>query len=370
MKKSKNIIKIIPYLIIVMIVSYTFNKYAYELDEFNGNVRNLVMKGKFTQREFNSNGFPLSHSPHISKPFLSPFYVVHYGLIYSSLGLNKDNVNILWRTDSSLPGWNVPPPTFNQNELMANFKFSADWLLNNIKLFHGENHYLYDFDWSYKGYKNNKLSAPWWSGLTDAYAIILLLRAYDYFDDDKYLLTSKLLYQSSLAPIQKGGSLTTLDNMPWIEEYVDPQANSDQLAFVLNGMIYSTYGIESFENYLNIREDARIADKLYQSISHNIFKFDIKNEWSSYDLIGNPSNIKYHKIHTLLLKDLIERNQNFKNKEIIDLYNNWNKSADNSGYYYIKHGPISWAYYQFITMYFLSVLVLSLIYFFIRKNAK
>ncbi|WP_243465222.1 D-glucuronyl C5-epimerase family protein [Photorhabdus temperata] len=299
--------KIIPYIIIIMIVSYTFNKYAYELDEFNGDVRNLVMKGKFTQREFNSNGFPLSHSPHIPEPFLSPFYVVHYGMIYSSLGLDKDNTNILWRTDSSLSGWNVPPPKFNKKELVSNFKFSADWLLNNIKSFHDESHYLYDFDWPYKGYKNSKLSAPWWSGLTDAYAIILLLRAYDYFDDNRYLLTSHLLYKSALTSINKGGSLTMLDNMPWIEEYVDPEANSEKLAFVLNGMIYSTYGIESLENYLNIDESKRISDSLYQSISKNIFKFDIENEWSSYDLIGNPNNIKYHRIHTLLLKDLIDK---------------------------------------------------------------
>ncbi|TDB60640.1 D-glucuronyl C5-epimerase family protein [Photorhabdus khanii] len=370
MKKTKNIIKIIPYIIIIIIVSYTFNQYAYELDEFNSNVRNLVMKGKFTQRDFNSNGFPLSHSPRIPEPFLSPFYVVHYGIIYSSLSLEKDNTNILWRTDSSIPGWNVPPPKFNKEELIANFKFSADWLLNNIKLFHGENHYLYNFDWPYKGYENNKLSAPWWSGLTDAYAIILLLRAYDYFGDDKYLLTAHLLYKSSLAPANQGGSLTILDNMPWIEEYVDPKASSDKLAFVLNGMIYSTYGIESFENYLNIDKIKRMSENLYKSISSNIFKFDIKNEWSSYDLVGNPANMKYHRIHTLLLKDLIDRNQHFKNKEIINLYNNWNRSVSNIGYYYIKHGPISWAYYHFITMYLLSILVLSIIYFFIRKNAK
>ena len=67
----------------------------------------------------------------------------------------------------------------------------------------GLTHLLYDFDWPYAAYPDGKLKAPWWSGLTDAYATTLLLRAWDCFGDQRYLDTAKQLYSSAISPVEK-----------------------------------------------------------------------------------------------------------------------------------------------------------------------
>lgn len=351
MRNKKNIFYIFTYLFWVFIITFSFNKYAYEINETNAKIRVLTTSGNLSAREFDDNGFAFSHSPRIGQ-FKSPFYIVHYGLIYSDslkkfLPDEKKNLSH-WRTDPSLKYWNIPPKSDEQN-YEKYFYNMASWLVDNQEEYMNGYHYLYNFDWPYKGYPTGQLSSPWWSGLTDGYAINLLLRAYDYFGEEKFLHTATNAYNSIIKNISDGGSVNHINNDIWIEEYVDPRFDGQDMSFVLNGMIYATYGIMAYEDYIG---KAEYSSLLASSIINNITRFDTGG-WSNYDLIGNPANIKYHKIHYILVEDLINRGFSIN----IELLNSWKKGFKNPGLYYVLKGPVSVAYYHFIASYILLILL-------------
>lgn len=347
------------YFIWVTIVSIIFDQYAYKIFEFNSSLRTFITLGKLHHRDFDENGLPVSYSPKIGE-FRSPFYVVHYAIIYSnnlSEDYNKKNKKI-WGVDTSIAFWNVPPnlATYKDNE--RKFKNSVDWIVNNISYsLNNHAHLIYDFDWTYIGYQNNKLQKGWWSGLTDAYAIIPLLRAYTIYGDQKYYLAAKDLYNSSLTSYLDGGSFTTLNGDPWIEEYVDPHVKTQhEFPYVFNGMVYATYGIDAFES-LNTLDNRRISRKLFKSISNNIKLFN-NNGWSHYDLYRQSNNIKYHLIHLALIEQMIENNEIDTNSSSVQkVYNDWRNTSRHSGFYYALYGNRGIGYYHLLLTYLTLVLL-------------
>ncbi len=350
-----------------LLVVFFFNHYAYEISKINANIRVFVKTGEFSVRKFTEEGLPVSYSPKMGR-YQSPFYVVHYAILYSE-GLGDESNGYHWREDPSLKYWDVAPDAKSIEENTLSFKNSVDWLVDNVKNDkYGNVHFFYNFDWKYNGYPNGELKAPWWSGLTDAYAIIPLLRAYDLFGDIKYLNTAEKLYQSSTTTFEKGGSLTALRNKDvWIEEYADSRVvNPSDLAFVFNGMVYSTYGIKSYEEYLG---DRHYSDALFKSILNNANKFDV-NGWSNYDLLSTPNNIKYHTIHSFLLNDLIGQAKSINSFGDFDfnqaslLAESWMSSSKNfAGIYYLIYGPKSISYFHFL---FTLLFFLLFPYFFVK----
>lgn len=348
---------------IYIILSFTlFNIFAYEIYQFNDKVRVFLMNGKSNVRTFDSNGIPVSHSRKIDN-FISPFYVIHYGIIYSNIIKEKKfNESEHWKDDPSLKYWNVQINDINKEKAKFFFKNTLDWLEKNISYTNGKAHFIYNFEWVYSGYPNGKLSNPWWSGLTDSYAIILFLRAYDIFNDNKYLILANDLYNSVITDFNQYGSLTKLNKSPWIEEYVDPINinTNNKMSFVLNGMIYSTYSIYAYEKYKNINH---FQKKLFESIENNLLNY-IDNSWIKYDLIGNDTNMKYY----LVTKSLIDRlkKDGFLNGEIKDHIKIMSSFDNLLAVNYILNGARSTSWLQF-TIFFLIVVFLPLYYIIFRK---
>ena len=318
---------------IFILIIFLINLYIKDILLFETKLRNFVKNGRFTIRDINNEGIPVSFSPRIGK-FISPFYVVNYGIYYSEILRRKNiikpkNLSICWKEDKSLEYWYFP---INKDKItLKHFKNTADWIVNNIQVVKGKAHLIYKFNWPYPKYKYKLLKAPWWSGLTDGYAIILLVRAYDIFKEQKYLTTATNLYKSVISPIDKGGSLTKLNNYLWVEEYVDP-LHPLETPKVLNGMIYGFYGIKCYEERFNVPRDLRFSENLAQSVEKNINVFD-KGYWSYYDAIKNTANIKYHQIHVALLKELI----NNEKLKLTDAYSKWKIGAN---------FPILWIVYS------------------------
>lgn len=328
-------------------VTLAFDKRAYEIDAFNARTRLAVTTGELDIRSFDAKGLPLSYSARTQKQYISPFYVVHYGLMYSNNLPGRDRKSgPEWVDDESMAYWNLPPKNFETSY----FKNCADWIVSHVEYSHGEAHLIYDFDWKYHNYPNGGLTAPWWSGLTDGYAIILLLRAYDEYHDDRYLDIAGQLYKSVLTPIAEGGSLNMKDGQPWIEEYVDPRAKPEKMSFVLNGMIYATYGIDAYEKYMDTQTPE--ATKLYDSISKNVGLFD-QGYWSDYDAIGNAANIKYHRVHVALLADIAKKTGDSRLWEIRE---RWAFGMNNAGLYWIAHSRVGLSQLQFLLEYLFSLM--------------
>ncbi|MCO5064446.1 MAG: D-glucuronyl C5-epimerase family protein [Rhizobiaceae bacterium] len=273
------------------------NSYAQEISDLNAGLRSYLTGGPSSVRSFSSDGLPRSYSPHVEGGIISPFYVVHYGILYSETCRKSAFAGSYhWSHDASLAYWPFPPDDIS----IEKFKASADWLVENARVGdRGLAHLFYNFDWPYQFYPDGKLKAPWWSGLTDAYATTLLLRAWDCFGDRKYLDTAKRLYESAIAPISTGGSLSLLNGAPWIDEYVDPRMPPEELSKVLNGMIYSYHAIRGYEAFAGT---GKMSSALRTSIYMNLRLYDM-GYWSRYDALGSIANIKYHAIQTALIED-------------------------------------------------------------------
>ncbi|RUM50243.1 MAG: hypothetical protein DSY47_02215 [Hydrogenothermus sp.] len=341
----------------IFIILFT-NFYIKDILLFEAKLRNFIKNGKFTIRDINKDGIPISFSPKIGK-YISPFYVVNYGIYYSEILREKNiitpqNPNLCWKEDESLKYWYFP---INKDKVtLRYFKNTADWIVNNLQMINGKAHLIYRFNWPYPKYRYKFIKAPWWSGLTDGYAIILLIRAYDIFKEPKYLITATKLYKSVIYPVDKGGSLTKLNNFLWIEEYVDP-LHPLETPKVLNGMIYSFYGVKCYEEKFNVPINLQFSEKLVQSIEKNIKVFD-KGFWSYYDAIKNTANIKYHLIHVALLKDLADNYQ----LKLTKTYNNWGIGAK---------FPILWIFYSDFSIaklhFFIDVILIFIIIFGLLK---
>lgn len=283
-------------IIATLIASAIFCLLGQEIETFNAKFRNLVWRGKFAKMEFSPSGIP-SQAVASMGEYTSPFYVVHYGLMYSdACNEATEHSGFHWLPDPTQRFW----PDAPDHITMEYFHNSLEWLLENVSYeINGQAHFLYDFNWPYKGYPGGKLIPPWWSGLTDAHAITLLLRGYDCFSDQRYLSLAADLYKSSVTPIDQGGSLTSWDGHPWIEEYVDPRVPSSDLSRVWNGMAYSYFGIKAYEEFIG---QERISSELFDSMAEHVEKYDL-GVWSYYDAIGSRANIKYHLINWALIKD-------------------------------------------------------------------
>lgn len=319
-------------------VSGVFDFFGYEIDEFNSSVRLFLRSGKTDIRLFDEKGIPLSFSARSGEKFISPFYVIHYGLIYSEVTQGREErVGLHWREDSSVKYWNVNPSVVKEEY----FRFAADWVVDNLVEFKGQKHLLYNFDWEYRNYPNGKLTAPWWSGLSDAYAIVLLLRAYDVYGEKKYFAAASDLYLSVLAPVTLGGSLLELNGLPWIEEYVDPNAAPGEMSKVLNGMVYAYYGINAFEKHS--KGFGASGASLEKSIVKNFETFSL-GRWSLYDSIGNAANIKYHRIHFGLLSDFVGEGRG----SLDELLEKWAIGVRHSGFFWILNSNWSYAKLHFL----------------------
>ena len=321
----------------VVFAAIIFDLFGYEINEFNSSLRVFLVSGKADVRSFDENGIPLSYNAKTKEKYISPFYVVHYGLIYSDEARTSGRRSgFHWKKDASVKFWNVSPSVVKEEY----FKFAADWVVDNLVEFHGQKHLLYNFDWEYKNYPNGKLSAPWWSGLSDAYAIILLLRAHDVYGDEKYFVAATELYRSVLTPVSLGGSLVDLNGLPWIEEYVDFRVAPERMSKVLNGMIYAFYGVNAFENHP--KGFGSSSNKLRESIVKNFETFSM-GRWSLYDSIGNAANIKYHRIHVALLSDFL----NESDVALNDLHKMWAIGSGHPGFFWLINADWSYAKLHF-----------------------
>jgi hypothetical protein len=330
-------------LLIAGAISITvFNIHAEEIVDANAESRLFLTGRPNSKQTFSDDGVPVSHSPRLKGGFVSPFYVVHYGMIHSeTCRVSVDDTQYHWIHDSTASYWPQPPLTG-----MEYFRSLSEWVVNNIEVGpSGKAHLLYHFDCPYDGYPGVMLRAPWWSGLTDGYAIVLLMRAHDCFHDPRYLAAAEDLYRSVTASIAEGGSLLSLNGRPWIEEYVDPSAPVDEMSRVFNGMVYAYFGVASFEKY---SEHILYSESLLSSIRVNARVFTL-GPWSYYDAIGGQSNIKYHNVNLALIED-----RRIYSHELEGLVQDWRLGRQWPAVYFVIFGPNSPAKFHFILSWFIA----------------
>lgn len=323
-----------------------FAIFAQEIEVVNTKIRTFISKGEFTKFKFSPDGIPSQISARLGN-YTSPFYVVHFGMLYSETCRSPTySDKYHWIFDGTSKFWPGKP----ESQSLSSFRQTLDWLVSETKFDDfGNAHFEYDFFWPYRGYPGGGLQPGWWSGLTDGYAIVLLLRGYDCFNQVEYKQLAKQLYSSVTTPVEQGGSLIYWDGHPWIEEYVDPAAPSEALSRVFNGMAYAYFGVKSYEDFSS---KPKFASALLRSMQSHVGKYDL-GYWSAYDAVGGRSNVKYHNVNWSLISD-----PRLKGVAKESLINRWSFGST-FPVFYLLQGPVTFA----LIHAWLTILALTLIFF-------
>jgi heparosan-N-sulfate-glucuronate 5-epimerase len=214
---------------------------------------------------------------------------------------------------------------------------NANWIVETA-VYHPKGDFSilqYNFPWPFYN-----IESPWRSGMAQALAIQVLVKAHELTNNAEYLGTAKLLLNSffvdvksggvtykedvsgedRISPAQisdiralsgtKGGTINDLGNIGhisqgwWYEEYAADNQGS-MVSKVLNGMMFSVLGIYDYYQYTKDPEAKFLFDNGILALRNDLLYYD-NNGLSYYDILKTPASEKYHKIHVELLQQLYD----------------------------------------------------------------
>jgi len=173
--------------------------------------------------------------------------------------------------------------------------------------------------------KNVQYNLPegWVSGMSQGQAISLYLRAYQLFEEEKYLETAKKIFNSFKYDYKDGG-FKRIDNngFIWFEEYP-----TSKPSYVLNGFIYSIWGILDLYRVTNKQDAKELWESCVGTLIANLHKYDIWY-WSIYDQLKEQLVSYYYQknVHIPIIKIMYE----LTGKEVFNKYAiKWEKNLNN-----------------------------------------
>lgn len=233
---------------------------VYSINEIKGYYNNLIEK--VTKREDLGNKVPMSNVDTGEKIYFS-IEIFQYGLgAYDLFLLNNDK------------------------KMLTKVKAAADWAVNNQQE---------DGSWRTFAYENP--SHPY-SSMAQGEGISLLLRAYLELEERKYLDTVKKAIKFMLLPIDKGGTTKYEGEDVYFYECTD-----DPL--ILNGWIFSLWGVVDYCKYFNDSEVKNILERTLKTLERKLSDYDI-GYWSMYEDGMRISSPFYHKLHIAQLNIMYE----------------------------------------------------------------
>ena len=178
--------------------------------------------------------------------------------------------------------------------------------------------------------KNNQESSGMWkcmeklndskhktqSSMCQSEGTSVLLRAYIETKNEEFYNKATLAIDYMIKDIESGGTCYYENNYPIFQEYVSKENLS-----VLNGWIFSIFGLYDYTLINNDEKYKQILNKTVECIAENLNRYDRKF-WSNYDLKGTIASPAYHDLHIkqlLLLYDL------FGKKEFLYYAKKWEK---------------------------------------------
>lgn len=167
------------------------------------------------------------------------------------------------------------------------------------------------------------LPGKWISGMYQGQAMSLYLRAFQYFNNIKYLFDAERLYNSFKYGINEGGFMRRdKHNCIWFEEYPTKQPS-----FVLNGFIYAMFGILDLYRVTKRDDVKELWDECVHTLEVNLHKYDVWY-WSVYDQLKKQLVSYYYQknVHIPLMKIMYA----LTDKPIFDKYaKKWERNLNN-----------------------------------------
>ena len=191
--------------------------------------------------------------------YYNPTAISQYALICYEKILNKKNLN------------------FHKNQ----FKIQVDWICKNVTIEDDKAIWYYNYPNSDK----------FFSGIAQGFVISVLLRAYQEYKQTKYLDLAIKSFNFLNTPVKEGGVLSKSGSYSnWYEEYIVSKK-------VLNGHIYSLFGIYDLYRVTNLEEAKISFQKGINDIKINFKKYDLKFFTKYLPDTRQPANNSYNYTH-------------------------------------------------------------------------
>ena len=250
-----------------------------------------ITRGIFASLD--ENGIPYCINGNQKK--YAPVITIQYGLICYDLLLRNINVE-------------------KNSEII---KKCLNWLDDNKEEFKDS------IVWRSDANSQYNLPEGWISGMYQGQAISLYLRAYQLYNDESYLITAEKIYNSFKYDYNEGGfKRVDKQGCVWFEEY--PSATP---SYVLNGHIYSIFGILDLYRVTKREEIKELWDSCVHALEVNLPKYDVWY-WSVYDQLKEQLVSYYYQknVHIPLMKIMYL----LTSKEIFNKYAvKWERNLNN-----------------------------------------
>lgn len=172
--------------------------------------------------------------------------------------------------------------------------------------------YLIDTQDYIGGYNVSKSLACKYSSMAQGETISVLLRAYLETNENKYYEKAKNAYLCMIRSIDNLGTQRVKNGDVYYEEY----AIENKEATVLNGWIFSIFGLIDYSQIVRNRETKKLLELSIESLYKNLKYYD-KSGWSYYSLDQKIASPFYHKLHISQLKVLNDMYPDFRCEEIL-----------------------------------------------------
>lgn len=253
----------------------------YSVEEIKGYYNNLTEK--VTKRDDLGNKVPMS-SVDTGETIYFPIEIFQYGLgAYDLYLLNNDK------------------------EMLVKVSAVANWAVDNQQD---------DGSWVTFTYENPKHP---FSSMAQGEGISLLLRAYLGLQNEKYLDAVKKAVAFMLLPLEQGGTTKYEGNDVYFYECTE-----DPL--ILNGWIFSLWGIMDYCKFFNDPDVKDILDRTLRTLERKVPDFDM-DYWSMYEDGMRICSPFYHKLHIAQLNVMYE----LTGKAVYKIYADKFEKYQNSG---------------------------------------
>jgi heparosan-N-sulfate-glucuronate 5-epimerase len=212
----------------------------------------------------------------------------YQGDIY--IGPQRNPLNVALK---ALEHYDIYNRTHNE-KFLEQFLNSSDWLVDNAVSKGNYSVLEYRFVWPMYN-----MQPPWYSGMAQAKALEVLIKAHEITGDKKYLDTAKPLLNAFFVEVKDGGvTYKTPQDGWWYEEYAGIGSKEPR---VLNGMTHALLGIYKYYQYTQDPAAKYLFDQGLIALKNNLPRYEYtEGNYSTYDILSNGSRaspLNYHLSH-------------------------------------------------------------------------
>ena len=258
----------------------------YSKHKIKGYYNDLTNKVVCNKTLLDKNGIPINITVANIKAYF-PITIFQYGLGLYDMYLKEKN-----------------------EQYLIKFLNIAEWAIVNIDK---------NGMWDCMGKLNDRVHETQ-SSMCQSEGASLLLRAFIETKKIKYFNTAKKAIDFMITDIKSLGTTSYENGNIIFQEYVSKYNLS-----VLNGWIFSIFGLYDFTLINNDKKYTEILNTSINSLTKLLKKYD-RRIWSNYDLKGTIASPSYHDLHIMQLKLLYDL---FEKKEFKYYADKWERYQNN-----------------------------------------